>query len=103
MYLIKEIGLTELTTFLPLKILTKYRLNDIFIISGNKYRINTIQTNLNSGKSNLELLSIITDEFQPPITTCPTADNDEVRVDSTLFTVDCGDALCATADETNVT
>ena len=78
-------------------------LNDIFIISGNKYRINTIETNLNSGKTNVELLSIITDEFQPPIVLCPTADSTDVTVDSTLYTVDCGDRLCATADETTVT
>ena len=99
----KRNRLTSVTAYLPINILTKYNLSDRFKIGDQEYRINTIQTELTSGKSNLELLSIITDEFQPPILTCPTADNDEVRVDSTLFTVDCGDALCATADETNVT
>jgi hypothetical protein len=99
----KRNRLTSLTAFLPFNILTKYRLNDRFIIGDKEYRINTIQTELNSGKSTLELLSIITDEFVPVVITCPTADNDEVRVDSTLYTVDCGDEVCATADNTVVT
>ena len=94
--------LTNLTAWLPLNILTKYKLNDRFIIGDHRYVINTIQTNLQSGKSEIELLNVLTDTFEP-ILSCPTADSTDVSVDSTLYTVDCGVRVCATADETTVT
>ena len=46
---------------MPLKILLKYELNDRFIFQGRKYLINSIKTNLQTGKSELELL---TDNYQ---------------------------------------
>lgn len=45
--------------YLPLKILTKYKLNDLFTINGVDYKINTITTNLNTYKSNLELIRAV--------------------------------------------
>lgn len=47
----------ELTSFLPLKILLKYKLKDRFIINGKAFKINFIKTNLQTGKSKLELLN----------------------------------------------
>ena len=94
--------LTNLTAWMPLNILTKYKLNDRFIVGDHKYLINTIQTNLQSGKSEIEFLNVVTDVLIP-ILSCPTADSTEVTVDSTLYTVDCGDEVCATADSTEVT
>lgn len=41
---------------LPTQILNKYRLNDIFIIHSRKYYINKVDTNLNNGKTTLELI-----------------------------------------------
>jgi hypothetical protein len=35
----------------------KYSLADRFIIAGNKYKINSITTNLQTGESDLELLN----------------------------------------------
>lgn len=53
--------LLKITAHLPLKILLKYELNDRFIFQGRKYLINSIKTNLQTGKSELELL---TDNYQ---------------------------------------
>ena len=47
----------EITAHLPLRILLKYELNDRFIVGGKKYLINSIKTNLQTGKSELELLT----------------------------------------------
>ena len=47
----------KITAHLPLSILLKYELNDRFIVGGKKYLINSIKTNLQTGKSELELLT----------------------------------------------
>ena len=49
--------ITKLTAYLPLSILLNYRLNDKFLISEKRYKINSIKTNLQNGKSELELLN----------------------------------------------
>ena len=49
--------ITKVKAFLPLRILLKYSLADRFIIAGNKYKINSITTNLQTGESDLELLN----------------------------------------------
>ncbi len=49
--------ITKVTAYLPLRILLNYLLADIFIIRGNRYKINSIKTNLNTGKSDIELLN----------------------------------------------
>ena len=45
------------TAYLPLRILLNYKLNDTFKISEKIYKINSIKTNLQNGKSELELLN----------------------------------------------
>ena len=47
----------KITAHLPLKVLLKYELNDRFVVGGKKYLINSIKTNLQTGKSDLELLT----------------------------------------------
>jgi hypothetical protein len=47
----------KLTAYLPLRILLNYNLSDTFIIAGVSYKINSITTNLENGKSELELLN----------------------------------------------
>ena len=49
--------LVKFKAFLPLNIILKHTLADTFIITGNKYKINSITTNLQTGKSSLELLN----------------------------------------------
>jgi len=49
--------ITKVTAYLPLKILLNYTLADRFIIGGHSYKINSITTNLENGKSELELLN----------------------------------------------
>ena len=49
--------ISKVTTYLPLRILLNYSLADRFIINGNSYKINSITTNLENGKSELELLN----------------------------------------------
>jgi len=49
--------LTEVTSFLPLRITYNLKLNDTFTINSNTYRINSINTDLQSGKSKMELLN----------------------------------------------
>lgn len=51
--------LTKVTAYLPLNILLKFNLSDRFIINGDSYKINSINTNLQTGKSDLELLNDI--------------------------------------------
>ena len=49
--------ITKLTAFLPLKILFNFKLNDVFTINSQEYLINSVTTNLQSGKSDMELLN----------------------------------------------
>ena len=55
---------TSVSAYLPLSIVLKYRLNDIFIIGTTKYRINSIKTNLLTNKSDLELYNLIENTSQ---------------------------------------
>lgn len=48
--------LLKIKAILPLNILTKYNLNDRFIIGDTKYKINSITSNLLNNKSDLELI-----------------------------------------------
>ena len=54
-----ENRLTKVTAYLPLNILLKFNLSDRFIMNGDSYKINSINTNLQTGKSNIELLNDI--------------------------------------------
>ena len=68
--------LTKVTAYLPLRILLNYTLADRFNISGSTYKINSIKTNMLTGKSDLELLNDIYTPPAPaipPDTTAPTA------------------------------
>ena len=49
--------LTKVTAYLPLKILLYFTLADRFDINGQRYKINSIKTNLKTGKSDIELLN----------------------------------------------
>lgn len=49
--------LTKLSAYLPLNVLLNYTLSDRFIINGHSYKINSITSNLETGKSELELLN----------------------------------------------
>lgn len=49
--------LVKFSAFLPLRFILNYKLNDYIIISGKKYRINSIKTNLLNNKSELELIT----------------------------------------------
>ena len=58
--------LNEINALLPIKILQKYRLNDRFIINGKKYVINSVASNLMTGRSNLELITEVVEPFSQP-------------------------------------
>jgi len=49
--------ITQVNAFLPLRILFDFQLNDTFEISSQRYIINSITTNLQNGKSSIELLN----------------------------------------------
>lgn len=49
--------LTKVTAYLPLRILLNFTLADRFDINGRRYKINSIKTNLQDGKSEIELLN----------------------------------------------
>lgn len=51
--------LTKVTAYLPLRIFTKLELNDTVVINEKKYIINTMTTNLITGKTDFELLNIV--------------------------------------------
>jgi hypothetical protein len=46
-----------MTAFLPLRILLRYTLKDRLVVYGKSYKINSIETDMHNGKSQLELLS----------------------------------------------
>lgn len=48
--------IVKIQAILPLNILTKYRLNDRFVIGGKSYKINSVSSNLLNNKSNIELI-----------------------------------------------
>ena len=47
--------LLKVSAYLPLSIITKYQMNDTFVINNKPYRINSIKTNLLTNKTDLEL------------------------------------------------
>jgi len=49
--------LTKVKVYLPLRILLNFTLADRFDINGKRYKINSIDTNLATGESNIELLN----------------------------------------------
>ncbi len=49
--------ITKVKAYLPLKILLNFTLADRFDINGKRYKINSIDTNLATGESNIELLN----------------------------------------------
>ena len=51
--------LTKVTAYLPLRIFTKLELNDTVVVNEKKYTINTMTTNLITGKTDFELLNIV--------------------------------------------
>lgn len=55
--------LIKVKAYLPLKILFKLKLNDILTINGRVFNINTIETNLQSGESNIELLNSFSQNY----------------------------------------
>lgn len=86
--------LTKVNAYLPLRILSKYSLADIFKINNKKFRINSVDTDLLTGESKVELLSFVSQyqsETNPPLPTpdCYSSDSTLVTVDSTTVTVDC--------------
>ena len=55
--------LSKFTAYLPQRILLNYKLSDRFIVNNQNYKINSITTNLLTGKSQLELLNDNTPVF----------------------------------------
>jgi hypothetical protein len=49
--------ITQLTSYLPLRIIYNFKLNDTFTINAETYLINSVTTDLQSGKSQMELLN----------------------------------------------
>ena len=49
--------ITKVSAYLPLRILLNYTLADLFVLNGHSYKINSITTNFESGKSEIELLN----------------------------------------------
>tara|TARA_R110001592_G_scaffold84138_1_gene248931 strand:- start:2152 stop:4254 length:2103 start_codon:yes stop_codon:yes gene_type:complete len=49
--------LTKVSAYLPMSFLLNYKLSDRLVIGDKQYKINSISTNLQSGKSDLELIT----------------------------------------------
>lgn len=58
----------KVDAYLPLSFLLRYKLNDTVIINNNKYLINSLKSNLQTGKSSLELITKV-NEFTPSVLT----------------------------------
>lgn len=51
--------IVKIKAYLPLKILLKYTLADKFVYRNERYQINSITTNLQTGESEIELLNVV--------------------------------------------
>ena len=51
--------LTKVKAFLPLKMISNLKLNDKISLNNNTYIINSVKTDLTTGKSDLELLNVV--------------------------------------------
>ena len=51
--------LVKITAYLPLSFLLTYSLKDVFIVNGRLYNVNSIKTNLQDGKSEIEMYNKI--------------------------------------------
>jgi hypothetical protein len=49
----------KVSAYLPIKILTEYKPEDTFIVSDRGYKINSISTDITTGKSEIELINIV--------------------------------------------
>ena len=84
--------LTKITAYLPLRILLNYTLADRFYINGKSYKINSIKTNMLTGKSDLELLNdiyVVPAQALPPDTTPPSVPSSlsSSNITTTSFTL----------------
>ena len=53
----EQARIVKFTAQLPTSIILNYELNDVFIVNGQEYYINSITTNLLTNKSQLELIT----------------------------------------------
>ena len=53
----EQARIVKFTAQLPTSIVLNYELNDVFIVNGQEYYINSITTNLLTNKSQLELIT----------------------------------------------
>ena len=51
--------ITKVTAYLPLKIIYNLKMNDRVSIGSQEYIINSLKTNLTNGKSDIELLNVV--------------------------------------------
>lgn len=51
--------LFSFSAYLPLKVLLELRLNDVIIISGDRFRVNSMTTDLQTGKTQFELKNLL--------------------------------------------
>ena len=61
--------ITKVTAYLPMKIYYNLKLNDLIQLGQNNYKINSLTTNLSTGKTQFELLN----DVSPTISSIPTA------------------------------
>jgi len=55
----KQSRLIDLSAYLPIHIVMKLKLNDVVIIKGKRYRINSLNLNITTGKAEMELMNDI--------------------------------------------
>ena len=61
--------ITKVTAYLPMKIYYNLKLNDLIQLGQNNYKINSLTTNLSTGKTQFELLN----DVSPSVSSIPTA------------------------------
>lgn len=55
----RQSRIVKASAHLPVNIMTKLNMNDVVIINGRRYRLNSLQLNLSTGKADLELMNDI--------------------------------------------
>lgn len=85
--------ITKVSAYLPLRITQNLSLADAIVIFDKLYRINTITTNFETNKSQLELTNVL-DQFVPTVdigTVEIEISSSDITADTTAFTADRGD------------
>ena len=81
----KQSRLIDVSAYLPIRIVMKLKLEDVVIIKGRKYRINSLKLNITTGEAKIELMNDLA--YSNIILNSPTIELAESFTNGNLFTI----------------